>query len=100
MDLPLSVAGGPGATDALPAVLDWLERDPGLRGRVRPLMRPPASDELGGVADGIQVALGAGGGLAVLASSLRVWFAQPRRSDVQLRIDDGAGRIVEVDAKR
>lgn len=50
--------------------------------------------------DAVTVALSAGGALSVLASSLRVWFAQPRRSDVRLKIRQADGGTLELDAKR
>ncbi|OLB75938.1 MAG: hypothetical protein AUI14_20010 [Actinobacteria bacterium 13_2_20CM_2_71_6] len=100
MDLRISVSSDPGTDSQLRSLVDWLDHEPELRGRVRALARPPAGNELGATTDAVQVALGAGGAIAVLASSLRVWFAQPRRSDVRLKIRGSSGRTIEVDAKR
>ena len=42
--------------------------------------------ELGALGDALVVAVGAGGVLPVLATSLYAWLSQPRRSDVRIRI--------------
>lgn len=59
---------------------------------------PPG--ELGAVTDVLIVALGTGGTASVLASSLRTFLAQPRRSDVRITVQAPDGSRVEVDAKR
>lgn len=46
------------------------------------------------------VAVGAGGAVSVLAASLRTWFAQPKRSDIRLKVRRPDGETVELDAKR
>ncbi|MFD7414829.1 effector-associated constant component EACC1 [Kitasatospora purpeofusca] len=94
----ISVTGGETVAEA-ESLTDWLRGEPGLTG-VTLTGRPPGPGEMGSVLDAVTVALGAGGALSVLASSLRVWFAQPRRSDVRLKIRRIGGGTVEIDAKR
>ncbi|WP_157855149.1 effector-associated constant component EACC1 [Kitasatospora purpeofusca] len=94
----ISVTGGETVAEA-ESLTDWLRGEPGLT-RVTLTGRAPAPGEMGSVLDAVTVALGAGGALSVLASSLRVWFAQPRRSDVRLKIRRADGGTLELDAKR
>ncbi|MFD4905585.1 effector-associated constant component EACC1 [Kitasatospora purpeofusca] len=94
----ISVTGGETVAEA-ESLTDWLRGEPGLT-RVALTGRPPLTGEMGSVLDTVTVALGAGGGLSVLASSLRTWFAQPRRSDVRVKIRRIDGGTVEIDAKR
>ncbi len=98
MDVHISVTGGETVAEA-ESLTDWLRGEPGLT-RVTLTGRAPAPGEMGSVLDAVTVALGAGGALSVLASSLRVWFAQPRRSDVRLKIRRADGGTLELDAKR
>ncbi|MFB6893813.1 hypothetical protein ACFCX4_31355 [Kitasatospora sp. NPDC056327] len=98
MDVHISVTGGETVAEA-ESLTDWLRGAPEL-GRVTLSGRPPAPGEMGAVLDTVSVGLGAGGGLSVLAASLRTWFAQPRRSDVRLKIRRPGGETVEIDAKR
>ncbi|MFE3230094.1 hypothetical protein [Nocardia sp. NPDC059228] len=78
----------------------WLRQEPELRGRIHIAPRVPDAGEMGSVVDAITVAVGGGGSVSVLAMSLRTWLAQPRRSDVSIRIRHSDGRSVTVDAKR
>ncbi|MEV0188039.1 hypothetical protein AB0I39_05825 [Kitasatospora purpeofusca] len=106
MDVHISVIGGEtgrgngsGTAAEAESLTDWLRGEPGLT-RVTLTGRAPAPGEMGSVLDAVTVAIGAGGALSVLASSLRVWFAQPRRSDVRLKIRRADGGTLELDAKR
>ncbi|AUY49155.1 hypothetical protein C2142_09635 [Streptomyces sp. CB01881] len=81
------------------SLADWLRGEPGLAG-VRLTGAVPAPGELGSVSDLVTVAVGAGGAVSVLAASLRTWFAQPKRSDIRLKIRRPGGEAVEIDAKR
>ncbi|MFJ9950328.1 hypothetical protein [Kitasatospora sp. NPDC091207] len=99
MDLHLSVTGGQPAPDA-ESLTDWLRGEPELAGTVHLTGAAPRPGELGTALDVLTVAVGAGGGLSVLAASLRTWFAHPRRSDVRLKIRRPDGESVELDAKR
>ena len=60
----------------------------------------PGERELGALADVLVVAVGSGGTLSVLATSLKAWLAQPRRSDVRIRVQHEGGETVEIDANR
>ncbi|MFF4399296.1 hypothetical protein [Streptomyces sp. NPDC001480] len=82
------------------SLTDWLRGEPELAGKVRPTGSAPEPGQLGGALDTVTVLLGAGGPLTVLASCLRTWIAQPRRSDVRLKVELDGGRVVEIDAKR
>jgi hypothetical protein len=86
--------------DQVESLQDWLALEPELRPHVRAVGRAPIEGHLGSVTDLLTVAVGAGGALSVLASSLRVWLNQPRRSDVHIIIHGSDGSVVEVDAKR
>jgi hypothetical protein len=84
----------------LQSLLEWLRQEPELRGQLTTRARPPNVGEMGPVTDVVVVAAGSGGALTVLATSLRTWLAQPRRSDVRIKVRSANGRTVEVDAKR
>lgn len=86
--------------EVLRSLYQWLRNEPELRGRVQQLDRQPAPGEMGALADVLMVALGSGGAVGVVASSLKVFFAQPRRSDLKITIETSDGRKVSVDAKR
>jgi hypothetical protein len=101
MEIRISVAGDSSGA-VLESLDDWLRAEPTLRGRVRPVRNLPVHGEMGGLVDALTVAVGAGGSITVLASALRSWIEQPRRSSIRLRVRveaDGA-REVELDADR
>lgn len=78
----------------------WLGGEPELAGRVRRTGHTPGPQELGAVLDTLTVALGTGGTVTALVTSLRTWLAHPRRSDVRLKVRREGGATVEIDAKR
>ncbi|UGT60349.1 effector-associated constant component EACC1 [Nocardia asteroides] len=80
-------------------LLDWFRRDDALRGRAQLHSQPPRDGQMGGVADVVTVALGAGGAGTVLVSSLRAWFAT-RHSDLSLSLTLPDGTEVSLDANR
>lgn len=82
------------------SLADWLRGEPELAGRVRLTGQGPKQGELGSALDTLTVALGAGGTGTALVACLRTWFAQPRRSNVRLKIRREGGATVEIDAKR
>lgn len=55
---------------------------------------------MGGVLDVLVVALGSGGAVAALASSVSTWLSQPCRADVTLTVTGQDGRHIELDARR
>jgi hypothetical protein len=99
VDVKLSIVG----TDPISGLeeLDlWLSQEPVLRGRIKSVASAPSVGELGAVTDILVAALGAGGAVSVLASSLRGFLSQPRRSDVRITVEGPDGRRVELEAKR
>ncbi|WP_373282819.1 effector-associated constant component EACC1 [Nocardia asiatica] len=97
--LTLSTTGGE-QSEHVEALLRWLSREPELRGRCKAVGHAPSPGEMGSWVDFATVAVGGGGALSVLAMSLKTWFAQPRRSDVEIEIRSPDGRSVTVNAKR
>ncbi|APU14928.1 MULTISPECIES: effector-associated constant component EACC1 [Actinoalloteichus] len=90
---------GPGMSDQLGALRNWLVRENALRGRLELRRRPGAEGEMGALADVLLVALGAGGTGAVVARSMSTWLVQ-RRSDVTITVTAPDGRQVHVDVQR
>ena len=56
----------------------------------------PAPGEMGGAVDVLVIAAGTGGVLTVLANSLSVWLAKPRRSSVTVTVERPDGTRVEI----
>ena len=99
MEARISLVGGNPAVD-LESLDAWLEGEPELVGQVRLSAPPPRDGELGALVDVLVAAVGSGGVLSVLAASLHAWLSGPRRSDVRIRVQGDAGRVVEIDADR
>ena len=99
MGVRISCAGADRAA-TLESLSDWLREEQELAGRVSLCAPTPSEGELGALPDALVVAVGSGGMLSVLATSLKAWLAQPRRSHVRIRIRSGDGRVVEIDADR
>jgi Effector Associated Constant Component 1 len=95
----ISCVGG-GSAAGVESLSDWLRGEPELAGRLRVAGPAPGEGELGALADVLMVAVGSGGTLSVLAASLKAWLAQPRRSDVRIRVQRDGGETVEIDANR
>jgi len=95
MDALISVVD---ADDELRSLLDWLRQEDDLRGRVHltPVVAQPG--HMGGISDSLSVALGSGGALTVLATSISVWLKH-RRSDLTVEITVGE-RTAKIDGKR
>ena len=98
MEVRVSLVGD-GRIDELESLDDWLRENPQLAGRVKMSGTTPREGELGAVADALVVAVGSGGTLSVLATSLHAWLSQPRRSDLRIRVQ-GNGRVAEIAADR
>lgn len=99
MDVRISLADG-GRGGGLESLSDWLRGEPELAGRIDVTGDKPRPGELGALADALVVAVGSGGTLSVLATSLKTWLSQPRRSDVRIRVQGETGRVVEIVADR
>ena len=99
MDVRISLVGGNPAAD-LESLDDWLQGEPELAGRVKLAAQVPREGELGALVEVLVASVGSGGALSVLATSLRAWLSQPRRSDVRIRVEGDNGRTVEIDADR
>ncbi|MFD0686050.1 effector-associated constant component EACC1 [Actinomadura fibrosa] len=99
MDLRISITENDQAS-TLESLADWLRGEPDLAGRARLEAPPPRPGEMGSAVDALMVAVGSGGVVSVLASSLKVWLAQPRRSDIRLLVQSEPGQKIEIEAKR
>ena len=99
MSVWLSVEGDD-PVEGLAELADWLGQESDLRGLVSPVSAVPGPGELGALTDALVAAVGSGGAISILAASLKVFLAQPRRSDVRIVLRTADGRRVEVDAKR
>lgn len=99
MDIRISLADE-GRIAELESLSDWLRGEPELSGRVATAAPRPRTGELGALGDALVIAVGSGGALTALATSLRGWLTQPRRSDVRIRVTGEAGRTVEISADR
>ncbi len=97
MDLRVSLVGGKPGAD-LESLDDWLQGEPKLAGRVKLSAPMPREGELGALVEVLVAAVSSGGALSVLAASLYAWLSQPRRSDVQIRVEGDNGSVVEIDA--
>ncbi|MEU6787001.1 hypothetical protein ABZ912_48105 [Nonomuraea angiospora] len=91
--------GHDGQLGHLESLSDWLSYESELHGRIRKSALPPRVNELGGIVDAIVVALGSGTTASALALALKTWLAQPRKSDVTIRVEAG-DKSIEIDAKR
>lgn len=98
MDLTITVQGSPEGS-AIESLVDWLRPEPEFRGRIRESTRSLTGGEMGGAVDALVVAVGSGGVLTVLASTLRSWLQQPRHKDIRITIENGHGSV-DIDAKR
>lgn len=99
MSVRLLLSGSAEAAE-LESLESWLAGEPELAGRVRRLREPPRSGQMGTLTEALIVAVGAGGALTALATSLRAWFAHPRRSDIRLTLRRPDGTTLEIDAHR
>jgi hypothetical protein len=98
MNLRLSVESGNEVSD-FEELSDWLRQEEGLRGLISEGDAEPAADELGALVDVLVAAVGSGGALTVLLSSLQAFIAT-RGADIKITLKGEGGREVTVDAKR
>ncbi|WP_250033629.1 effector-associated constant component EACC1 [Paractinoplanes maris] len=76
-ELVVTIASSDGSSQQ-EALGEWLRAEDALRGRVRIATPPPTSGSMGALSDGIVVAVGSGGLLTVLVSSLVSWVTRDR----------------------
>jgi len=89
-----------GDADDLFQLLEWLNDNDDLRGRVDlPSNRIDPGYMGSDLASILVVALGAGGTVTALAQSLTTWFTV-RRSDIAVTLKRGADTEITLDAKR
>ncbi|WP_052423634.1 effector-associated constant component EACC1 [Nonomuraea candida] len=98
MQVELRVVADADPTGELISLTKWLQSQRALRGRVRPVRRPPGPEELGGAIELLGIALGSGGAGVVLARALTTWLTN-RHSDVSITVTTSEG-TVQVEAKR
>jgi Effector Associated Constant Component 1 len=98
MDLELRLEEG--EPQELLSLQEWLVREPELRGTVTVQRGEVRPGTMGALGDALVVAAGSGGALSVLFASLKVWFAQPRRSDVRIELQRADGERIVLDAAR
>ncbi|MGW0836630.1 effector-associated constant component EACC1 [Streptomyces prunicolor] len=83
----------------LESLENWLRLDSNFRGRTS-LSGTPSEGDLGTAVELLAVAIGSGGVISVLATSLSTWIQQPKKSDITLKVTGPTGKTVEIDAKR
>ncbi|NUS44046.1 MAG: hypothetical protein HOQ24_10210 [Mycobacteriaceae bacterium] len=81
--------------DETHSLLDWLQADGALRGRVRQVRSEPPPGVLGPGVDSLVVALGPGGVATALATVLVTWIRR-RTSDVTLKVTGPDGETYEL----
>jgi hypothetical protein len=99
VEVRISCVGGDRAI-GIESLGDWLRGEPELAGRLRVAGPMPGEGELGVLADVLVVAVGSGGTLSVLATSLKAWLARPHGQHVRIRVRRDGGETVEIDADR
>jgi membrane-associated two-gene conflict system component 1 (EACC1) len=99
VEVRISCVGGDRAT-GVESLSDWLRGEPELAGKLRVAGPTPGEGQLGTLADVLVVAVGSGGTLSVLATSLKAWLAQPHGQHVRIRVQRDGGETVEIDADR
>ncbi|MEU7863054.1 hypothetical protein [Nonomuraea sp. NPDC049141] len=84
--------------DECASLINWLQGQRELQGRVYPARRQPREGELGSMVEFLTVAVGSGGTGIALSRSLIAWLSN-RHSDVSITVTTSAG-TVQLDALR
>lgn len=95
--LYLSVQGDDPVSD-LEDLSEWLSHESELRGLIKDEAREPRQGELGAAVEVLVAAVGSGGALTVLVTSLQSYLSN-RGTDITVKVTGPRGSI-EVDAKR
>ena len=77
-----------GSPHQLTSLYSWLQRDDDLRGQVKSVAADSKPGDMGSVTELLTVALGSGGAVAALSSTLNAWVAA-RRSKILIEITNG-----------
>ena len=80
------------------ALFEWLRREDGLRGRVQIKRLAPQPGHMGDLANIITVAIGSGGVVSILLTSLSTWLSQ-RRNEVSVEVTFPDGRSIKVSSR-
>ncbi|MGC4952706.1 effector-associated constant component EACC1 [Actinomadura citrea] len=83
----------------LESLVDWLQGESEFRGKVTVSSKVPEDGHLGSVPQALVVALGSGGAVSVLVTTLKGWLSLPRRSSVKIKVIGKDGTEIEIDAK-
>ena len=85
---------GETAEGELRSLSEWLTQESPSAGRTH-LVRASEPDAMGGAWDAVEVALGAGGAVSVLAGSISTWI-KTRHRPVRLRVRRPDGEELEI----
>ncbi|MFK4068975.1 hypothetical protein [Streptomyces sp. NPDC029674] len=100
MSVQIEVTGGPAGsgTTLIRDLHAWLQREDGLRGRVRLRSEPPGPGQMGAMTELILTTVSSGT-VAALVASAQLWVKQ-RRADLSIVVRHPDGREVEIDAQQ
>ena len=97
MQITIAIEGTDPAEE-LRSIYTWLSREEDLRGRLRPVQRPPEPGTLGSITQILIMTVGPGSAAAT-ASAIVTWLRY-RTSDIVCHITREDGTPVELTAKR
>ena len=86
-------------TPDLEDLSEWLFQEPELRGLIRDVAGTAGPGELGAPVEVLVAAVGSGGTLSVLITSLQSWLSSVRRTDLTVKLTGPNGSI-SLTAKR
>ncbi|WP_405492489.1 hypothetical protein [Nocardia sp. NBC_00511] len=97
-DVRVLIEGARDSEQQLISLRRWLTAEDEFRGYVRFEEKAMKPGEMGGFADALIVAVGSGGALTVLSSSIQTWLQQ-QRSKVSITIANSNGDSVQITAE-
>jgi len=71
------------------ALIDDLSITKGVRGRIRPVRQLPPTGVMGSWADTISIAIGSGGAITALVTTLSAWVQRQRKSTIVVEFISG-----------